>query len=536
MSALPLAPETALRPGADWQQLLRVALLGTRQSPDPLPTLPDFELPDDTPDHREKQALLSAGVLTTIRKAGYQFPTAPPEKSVAPVAAPETQEVLGPSGTQLLHQLLNGQYPELLPEFLAAAAEHQRRVPHQVLVSLLEHARTRPTLHRAAAAVLGQRGAWLAAQNPAWQTLLAASEQATDDAAIWETGAIRQRTFYLETLRRHNPAQARELLAAALPQEPAKHQAQLLETLAVQLSPDDAALLEQYLASKSKEVRQTVVPLLLRLPNTMLPERLWQRAEPLLQLKRTLLSKKLLVELPATDWDKTWLLDGIEQKDSRFQGEKAALLGQVLALLPPQRWAEHWHLMPANIIDLAADTEWAALLLTAWAEAAVLHQDAAWATALLEWHYAQPRKNALSLPVARLAAQLSPAELIGLVLPQLQATPHFATDAPWLHLVQLVPAPWPEALTRRVVELLRRALKQPEQLHRIQYAASQLLEHMARVVPADQYSLCAEPLQPLIQDVPYLHNSLARLLNTLHFRQQLQEALHEPPSPAGPTP
>ena len=529
MSDNQLPPETTLRPAADWQRLQRVALLGTRQSPDELPAVPNFTLPDNTPDHRDKQALLTAGVLSTIRKAGYQpAATAATAATETAVAAPETQDSLGPNGTQLLQQLLDGEYPDLLPEFLTALADNQRRVPVQLLVMLLEYARTRPALHRAAAAVLGQRGAWLATQNPDWQAMLAASEQATEETA-WETGTIGQRALYLEALRRREPAHARELLAAVLPQEPAKHQAQLLATLRHQLSTHDAPLLTQYLAAKSKEVRQTVLPLLVRLPDSPLLERLWQRAELLVRFKSSLLSKKLLVELPASDWDKTWLLDGIEQKDNRFQGEKAALLGQLLALIPPQHWAEHWNLTPAKILALAADTEWAELLLMAWSEAAVLHQAATWAGALLAWLHAQPHKKAPALPVARLAAVLPPAQLTELVLPLLKATPPFSTDAPWLSLLQLVPAPWPEALTRRVVELLRRALKQPTELYRIQYAASQLLDYMARVVPAAQYSLCAEPLQPLLQDVPYLHNSLARLLNTLHFRQQLQEALHEPP-------
>ncbi|TYZ05901.1 hypothetical protein FY528_20340 [Hymenobacter lutimineralis] len=521
-------PETTLRPGADWQRLQRLGLLGTRQSPGELPQVPGFTLPEATSDYREKQALLTAGVLSVIRKAGYQPATS--QKPAEAVAAPETQDALGTNGTQLLQQLLEGQYPELLPEFLAALAENQRRVPHQLLVQLLEHARTRSQLHRAAAAVLGQRGAWLASQNPAWQALLAASEQATEETA-WETGTIGQRALFLEALRRREPAHARELLAPVLPQEPAKHQAQLLAMLQEGLSIDDEPLLTQYLAAKSKEVRQTVLPLLVRLPDSTLTEGHWQRAEPLVQLKRNLLSKKLLVELPATDWDKTWLLDGIEQKDSRFPGEKAALLGQLLALIPPRRWSEHWNLSPSKSLDLAAGTEWAALLLTAWAEAAVLHQDPAWAEALLEWFYERTRKQLLVLPTASLARLLPPARLTELVLPLISATPHFHSEVRWLPLLLLVPAPWPERLTRRVVEVLRTAFSKPAELYRIQYAASQLLEYMARVVPAEQYNLCAEPLQPLLQDVPYLHNSLARLLNTLHFRQQLAEALHEPTAP-----
>ncbi|MBX0289535.1 hypothetical protein K3G63_03750 [Hymenobacter sp. HSC-4F20] len=524
----PRLPVPPLRPEADWQQLMRVALLGTRQSPDALPTVPGLPPAPATGEaHREKHLLLTAGALALIRKAGYQ--PAPSTAPAVPPAPAEMQVALGPNGAQALRVLLEGQYVELLPDFLAAMAEHQRRVPHPQLVHLLEYVRTRPALHPAATAVLGQRGNWLAAQNPDWQPLLAASIQA--DEGIWETGSLRQRVLYLENLRRHHPTQARELLTAVLPQEPAKNQAALLATLGENASPDDAALLEQYLASKSKEVRQTVLPLLARLSTSTLPERLWQRAEPLVHLKKTLLNKKLLVELPATEWDKTWLMDGIEQRDARFQGEKTALLGQMLALLPPRRWEAHWNLLPARILELAAATEWAALLCTSWAEAAILHHDAEWANALLRWLFELPRKQPFPLPIVGLVRQLPPQQLLDLVLPLLEAAPEFGPEVRWLPLLQLIPAPWPERLTRRVVEVLRAALSRPERLHRIQYAASQLLEHMGRVVPAAQYDLCAQPLQPLLQDVPYLHNSLARLLNTLHFRRQLDEALNEPPGP-----
>ncbi|RPD45901.1 hypothetical protein DNI29_17285 [Hymenobacter sediminis] len=516
-----------LRPGADWQQLVRVALLGTRQSPDALPTVPGLPAGPETDEaSREKHLLQAAGALSLIRKAGY-LPASSAGPAV-PVAPAETQATLGPNGAQALNVLLEGQYADLLPDFLTALAEHQRRVPHPQLVYLLEHARTRPALQPATAAVLGQRGQWLAAQNPAWAPILAASTLPQSET-VWETGTLPQRVSYLTSLRRQQPEQARELLAATLPQEPAKTQAALLATLRENASAADAELLGQYLGSKSKEVRQTVLPQLARLSGNPLPERLWQRAEPLVQLKKGLLNKKLMVELPTTDWDKTWLLDGIEQRDARFQGEKAALLGQLLALIPPQLWAKQWDLTAPKILELVAGTEWAALLLTAWAEATLLHQDTEWATALLHWR--QPRKNPVPLPLEGLARLLTPRQMAELVLPQLSATSYFGPDAHWLPLLMLVPGPWPERLTSRVVELLREALSHPERLYRIQYATSQLLEHMARVVPATQYDLCAQPLQPLLQDVPYLHNSLARLLNTLHFRQQLDAALEEPPGP-----
>ncbi|GGG49936.1 DUF5691 domain-containing protein [Hymenobacter glacieicola] len=528
------SPQTrtpALQPAADWQRLLRVALLGSRQAPEALPdaglVLPE---PETHPDYREKQLLLAAGTLSLIRKAGFRPAPAPALAPGAPAAAPDAEPALGPAGAQLLQQLLDGTHASLLRGFLEDLPRHQRRVPHQLLVPLLEYARPRRDVHAATAAVLGQRGRWLAAQNPAWQPIVAGSSGASDET-VWETGTLSERVAFLAQLRGLNPTQARELLVATLPQEPAKNQTALLDTLSTELSTADEALLEQYLTSKNKEVRQSARLLLVRVPGSGLVERLWRRAEPLVQLKRGLLSKKLLVELPAEAWDKPWLADGIEQRDTRFAGDKAALLGQMLALLPPERWSAHWNLSPVKLLDLAAGTEWAALLLSAWAEATQLHQDQKWAIALLEWFYEQPRKQLATLPAAGIAQVLSATQLTDLVLPLLNATPHLTPEVRWLPLLHLVPAPWPERLTRRVVELLRDALSRPEQLHRIHYAASQLLEYMARVVPAAQHDLCAQPLQPLLQNVPYLHNGLARLLNALHLRQQLIEALQEPPGP-----
>ncbi|TGD80215.1 DUF5691 domain-containing protein [Hymenobacter wooponensis] len=518
-----------MQPSPDWQRLLRVALLGTRQAPDALPT-GGLALPDAStdPDYREKQALTAAGALSLVRKAGYQFTAAAvatPEPSLAP---PESALSLGPVGTQLLQQMIDGTHSPLLAGFLNDMHSHGRRVPHHLLVPLLETARTRRELHGPTAQVLGQRGTWLLKQHPGWQPILVAAAT-TPDATTWETGSIAERVTFLNLLRATAPDQARELLAAALPQEPAKNQAVLLEALSTALTAPDSPLLEQYLTSKSKEVRQVVRPLLAKAPGNSLIERVWNRTEPLVRVKTSLLSKKLLVELPDQPWDKSWLTDGIEQHDSRFQGDRATLLGQQLALIPPQRWTAHFNLPIPKLLDLAAGTEWAALLLSGWAEAALLHQDASWAAAMLEWLYEKPRKLSPLQALGGLVGLLSPAQFTSLLLPLLAAAPHLSPEVRWLPLLLQGHTPWPESLTRRMIEVLLESLGRPEQLHRIHYAASQIFEHMARVVPASQYVLCARGLEPLLHDVPYIHNSLTRLLNTLHFRQQLAEALTEPP-------
>ena len=517
---------TTPNPQLAWTQLLRTALLGTRQSPEPLPDL--LGLPDDAAaDQREKHALLTAGTLALIRKAGFQLPPAL-AADAAPAPAPaETQPALGANGAAQLQILLSGQHPELLPDYLRDLAAHGRRVPHPLLVPLLDHARTRPELHRLTGPVLGQRGAWLAAQNPEWQTQLAAAPEAPDDT-LWETGTLRQRVLYLEALRQREPRPARELLAAALPAEPAKNQAQLLETLAINLESDDAALLEQYLASKSKEVRQTVLPLLVQLPGSAVLARLWQRAEPLLTLKSPLLgSKKLLVTLPG-DWDKTWLTDGIEQKDGRFQGEKAALLGQLLALIPPQRWAAHWQLPPAKILTLAAESEWAGLLLVVWHDALLLHPSPDWALAYLQFQLENDSTRMLTGTEA--ANLLGVPEVATILLRHLPRNPRLIQPpARWEHLLLDLPGPWPVALTTAALSIVENtaAAAGNSQFYMLHHRLNQLLQHLRTVVPPAQYALVTTALTALHEQHPDLSTQSTQLLNTLIFRQQLTESLTE---------
>ncbi|UYZ60012.1 DUF5691 domain-containing protein [Hymenobacter latericus] len=512
---------------SDWSQLLRVALLGTRQSGEPVPKL--AAIPEQPELAREAQVLRAAGTLGLIRKAGFRAPAA---SLALPETAPaETLPALGPQGQDALRVLLSGSYPDVFGEYLHQLAQHGRRVPHHLLVPMLSYAAARPELRANTAAVMGERGRWLAGLNSAWAQLFGASESSEAD---WETGTITQRQQYLQHLRFRNAAQARELLAAALPQESARQQAILLGTLAAGLSEADAPLLEQYLLSKSKEVRQTVAPLLARLKGSALAERLWQRAQQYVRLKKSLLrGKSLEVHLPEV-WKTEWQADGIEQKDARFSGEKAVVLGQLLALIAPERWAAHWEISPAKILELAAESEWASVLLTAWQQALLLHRSAEWARAYLSLQLAQPTVPPLTAPQA--AALLNPAEFAQLLLEQLPRQPRFSQpEGRWEALLLNAPGPWPQALTNLALSTIGNTVVVPNNIQRYALSAriAQLLRHMQRAVPPAQYDLCATALHPLLDVEPMLNNQINQLLDTLQFRQQLSQTLTEPPAPEG---
>ena len=502
-------------------QLLRVALLGTRQSGEAIAAFPR---PAPSP---EQQLLLAAGTLALMRKAGHQ-PPAPTMAPPAPAPA-ETWVPLGPTGAECLRALLHGnRFTGFRTDYLALLQTQRRTVPPALLVPVLNHKDFRLHLPGDTSAILGERGRWLARQNPDWQALVAPVHP-SHDLATWETGDLHARRFFIQLLHQADPGQARELLAAALPTEPAATQAALLSELQHTVTAADAPLLEKYLTAKSKEVRQTVLPLLARLPGAPVLERLWQRAAALLSVQRPLLRRaKLQIALP-DGWDKTWLADGIEQHDTSFEGgQRAAWLGQMLTLLPPGRWAAHLGLTPDELLTLAEASEWKLLLLRAWARATFLHQDKAFAALLLLRHFQQPgwlhHQQATHLTWV-----LSDDEKIALLRAQLKASspalPAFLPE--FLHYIF---APWPPDLVaaalRYVAEVLAPAITNPygEPHQRL----SGLFYRLERYAPTTLATHCAETLHPVAEAYPLVAPLIDSFNEGLLFRQRLHISLTEP--------
>ena len=201
--------------------LLRLALLGTRQGGEVVPALPGLATPADGPEQR---LLLGAGALALLHKAGLR-PPAPAAAPPAP-APPETGHPLGPLGTASLRELLAGEFSSFQADYWAQMAQHQRLIPPELLVMALGYDRFRQQLPGPLSALLGERGQWLARQNPDWQPVLAAQDPAqapAQDLATWETGTLPQRRFFLRRLHQADPERARALLAAALPHRARRH-------------------------------------------------------------------------------------------------------------------------------------------------------------------------------------------------------------------------------------------------------------------------------------------------------------------------
>ena len=362
-----------------WSALLPPALVGTDRHAGAWPPVGPW--PADVASlavqaaaapQRATGLLRAAAVLAVVQRAadfGQAFTAALPAQAgdeTLPAAAPEPLQAWllreGPVRTQ--HELL------------AVLACNGQRLPDAWLPAALDLGRRHTALRAPVAAVLGARGAWLAAQRDDWQW--AVGTDTPDLEQRWTDGTLEQRADALRRLREQAPAAARERLAAALPELPANERAELLAALVVGLSGDDEGVLEQALADRSRDVRQTAAALLLRLPASAFVGRAIARMQPLLSHERVLLTRRWVVEPPAD----VGPLDPPRPKHETL-GDRAWWLYQAARQLPLAWWTEHMGLQPAELLAWAAAGDWAEALHRAWRDVLFMAPEPAWCSAFV---------------------------------------------------------------------------------------------------------------------------------------------------------
>jgi hypothetical protein len=362
-----------------WSALMPAALVGTDRHAGAWPPLGAW--PADVvalatqaagPTPHATGLLRTAAVLAVVQQAtefgrpyAAELPLHAAEEAL-PAAAPEPLQAWllreGPVRTQ--HELL------------AVVARSGRRLPEAWLPAALDLGRRHAALRAPVAAVLGARGAWLAAQRDDWRWAVGAD--APDLEQRWTDGTLEQRAEALRRYRQQAPAAARERLATALPELPANERAELLAALAVGLSGDDEDLLEQALADRSRDVRQAAAALLLRLPASAFVGRAIARMQPLLSQQRALLTQRWVIEPPVD----LGPLDPPRPKHEPL-GDRAWWLYQAARQVPLAWWVQHTGLQPAELLAWAAAGDWAEALHRAWRDVLFMAPEPAWCSAFV---------------------------------------------------------------------------------------------------------------------------------------------------------
>jgi hypothetical protein len=448
-----------------WQNILGVAAIGTERQGLTLPpsdSLLGRALKGLDVSDREGALLGAAALASPHRQAGQRAATdnlPPPE----PCAAEQLPRCNAAAGRHLA-LMLGGEFKEVLPEWLATLGRAGLRVPEEHLPGLFDKANRERALRPLVIEVMGARGRWLAAQNPAWSW--ASADLGPD---VWETGGLEERLSLLRSLRAKDPRGARELLLSTWKSEYAKDRESFLKALHVGLSDEDEPFLNELLelfGDRSAEVRLTAGGLLLRLPASRLTRHVCECVCPLLSYRKPPRRKPLIeVNLPddLDEWklkNRVAVLTWAAATDIHTLGEKARWLLQAVGWVPPAVWCRLWGRSPGEVLEAALNGEWGEALSRGFIEAAGRHGDEEWVEAIL----ANERARAVlagwdNKVAARLVSNIPPERLEAIMLDELAGGSEPRLDQPAIHLLLELRTEWKAELSRAVVSLAKGSVK-----------------------------------------------------------------------------
>ena len=348
-------------PAEKWQALINSAILGSERA--------GTAASDD---------LARVAMLSPYLRAGRK-PRSDTEAALE--ACPSDDPVCGTEAGRHLEEILFGDQKAVLPEWCRAAEKAGLTAPFELipdLLSKLPSIESQDVIQR----VIGNRGHWLAMQNPEWAAHL--TNDQGDPEEIWQTGSRKERLKLLQTLRRRDPARARELLPTTWSEETADDRVSLLSAFGDNLEAADEPLLESLLDDRSARVRALAAGLLSGIEGSALSLRMAERLRPLVAYTRTgLMKKKPRLELALPEAaDKPMTHDGLEAKRQGNMGARAVLLSGIVANAPLSVWAEFGG-TPADYIAAARAGDWLLPLVNGCAAAAARQRDRSWAEALL---------------------------------------------------------------------------------------------------------------------------------------------------------
>ena len=424
----------------------------------------------------ERRVLLSAGMLSVFRRAGYVPPTAASLPAPAPV---ETLPPCSQGAARALGDVFIDGRLELLPEACLLLTNAGQRMPFSLLVDCLD---LRDPVHREAARpVLGERGVWLAHQRAAWEwasARLTHKQDALELKRIWEEGRSDERLAALVRLRDLDATGARDLLSSSWKQEPSELRLSVLAALAARLSKDDEEFLQMALRDRAAAVRAAAASLLARLPDSAFAARAMARADTFLDIVRvqpsgmwdrikTTVSRDdqqfTVVARPPERFDPEWDADGILARPPKGVGERAHWLMQALALVNPTHWSECAGATPFELSRAAWRGDWGAAVSIGWSRAALLHDAKDWIVALWDsWLAADvgddPHAQVIRAELLLQLFEQMPADTAQDRVIALLQDPGLAPDLELESMLDRFVRPWPDALGTAVLDTIEAAV------------------------------------------------------------------------------
>lgn len=356
--------------------LVSAALLGTNRSTPNLTDLPlDVRSVAQKLEGDSAVALLDAAALDIAYRRGGAGATIVPAPMTAP--APDDVRLMLPQSSSAHLLSLLATKAEILDNWFGLVIERNFRAPDHIVAQLLSYSRANEHYRERILWLVGERGQWLAAQNPAWKMLL---RHRGNDPDVWRHGTPAARSQWLIDTRRRDPALARIELENSWATERGERKAAFVAALAVGRSIDDALLLENALDDDRKDVRREAVTILRGLPGSHFGERMAQRVRDWVHVDRSAPQWRLVVKAPESV-DAAARRDGIEDRPNPHTDYRAEYVRQAISSAPLSLWGNMIG-YPTGVVNLGIDTAWEAIVHDAWTNAALAQENAEWAAAL----------------------------------------------------------------------------------------------------------------------------------------------------------
>ena len=471
-----------------WSEITAAAVVGTGQQ--------EFLMPAGDNDlnrvlqqvknaDREQLLLTAVSVVALYRQAGVELPVDLLPRSLPPGS--EEKLRASPVAGQHLSMMLQGEFSEVLPEWLMALANAGKRVPEELLPALLDHARDDQALRELILPVLGKRGEWLASENPDWGYVHTLGQ------TVWETSTRDERLVLLERLRAQDPAQARQVLQSTWQREAARDRAAFLEKLLVNVTGADEQFLEEALNDRSGDVRRVARTILATLPQSNLAVRVGQVLSQVMSFKKPLIGKaRIEVEIPDEPLD--WLkAKGIEidtlprTRVAQSMGPKGWALKELVALSNPGFLSDLWHKSPYDVVNAASESEWASSLIEGLIQATRRERKTDWIEALIKNSIQQPEQGASGAWMVDLASYLPSANLEALVTSLVKSAKGLNDQSPALVLILAHRTAWCDAFSRLVVSSIKTQIRNTQKADANDWSTRSALKQFARYIPPDLY-------------------------------------------------
>jgi hypothetical protein len=272
-------------------------------------------------------------------------------------ALEETQDYCPLESLEILKETLSNKYNTLTGLWCRLCANKNLIVQPQLLPDLFEWGvATKKYSKDLFRLVIGNRGIWLSKFSDNWKFV-----NENEEIEDWETGTIQQRVKYLENLRNTVPLAAIDKIQSVWKEENAANRIDLIETLAINISKGDENFLLKILNDKSQKVKDVVLKLLKRIPDSEIIikyQDVLSDSIKISQSKMLGLINKTNVDIKPNISNEDIFKTGIQNlSNNKNISDNDFIIMQLISETPPSFWEKQFNCNASEVIKLFASKD-----------------------------------------------------------------------------------------------------------------------------------------------------------------------------------